>query len=412
LPLGASVGFVAPADLTAHFIAHMAKLGPFGPAPRFAIAVSGGADSSALAVLTQHWAKDRGAMLRAFIVDHQLRPESAAEAELTRQRLTLLGIAADILVLRSLSPGPALQDRARTARYQALIQAARAYGAPFLLVGHHADDQTELIAMRAQRGARGLHGMSPWSARADIAILRPLLAVPRTALRQFLATQNIPWIEDPSNANPAFERARLRQSGLATRPINPTAIAQHRAEAEASAQALATNVVICAEGFARIATDHLAPEALSALIRVIGGAKYPPPRAAIARLANKLTRTTLAGVQIAYSRRLGGFLLTREPAACTPAIEAYPGALWDHRFLLRAHPAVATRPDTLGALGERARDYRRQCALPSLVLRTLPALFAGHELLAVPHLGVGPACQIEFSPPHPTTTDPGHAALG
>ncbi len=393
----------------------MTQLGPFGPASRFALAVSGGADSTALAVLTQRWAKDRAAMLRAFIVDHQLRPESAAEAELTRQRLTSLGIAADILVLRSLSPGPALQDRARTARYHALIQAACAYGAPFLLVGHHADDQTELIAMRAERGARGLHGMSPWSARADLAILRPLLAVPRSTLRQFLATQNIPWIEDPSNTNPAFERARLRQSGITTRPINPATIAQHRAEAEASAQALATNVVIRAEGFALIATDHLAAEALSALIRVIGGAKYPPPRAAIARLANKLTPATLAGVQIAYSCRLGGFLLAREPAACAPATEAYSGARWDHRFLLRAPPAAASRPSTLGAvgaLGERARDYRRQSALPSLVLRTLPALFTGPELLAVPHLGVGPACHIEFAPPHPTTTDPGHAALG
>jgi tRNA(Ile)-lysidine synthase len=409
LPLNPHFDGFARADLAAHFSAQMARFGPFGPAPRFAIAVSGGADSSALARLTQCWAQHRHARLRAFIVDHQLRANASAEAELTRRRLMALGIAADILVLRDLAPGPALQERARTARYHALTQAARADGAPFLLVGHHADDQTELIAMRAVRGSRGLHGIAPWSARADLVILRPLLMVPRGALRQFLITQNIAWIEDPSNANPAFERARLRQSGLATRPANPTIIADHRDEAAATAQALAANVRLGAEGFAVIMADHLAPEALSALIRVIGGATYPPPRAATARLAAKLAASTLAGVQIAFSARLGGFLLAREPIACAPPIEARAGALWDHRFRLGTPPAAATG---FGALGAWARDYRGQSKLPSRVLRTLPALFAGRDLLAVPHLGVGPACRIEFAPPHPATTDPGHATMG
>jgi tRNA(Ile)-lysidine synthase len=417
LPLNASFACRVPSDLTAHFSAQMAQFGPFGPAPRFAVAVSGGADSTALALLTQHWAQHwaqhsaqhRHASLRAFIVDHQLRSDASAEAELTRQRLTGLGIDADILVLRDLSPGPALQERARHARYHALTQAARAYGAPFLLVGHHADDQTELIAMRAARGPRGLHGIAPWSARADLVILRPLLAVPRATLRHYLTAHNIPWIEDPSNANPAFERVRLRQFGLATRPASPALMTQHREEAAATAQALAANVRLSAEGFAVIMADHLAPEALSALIRVVGGAQYKPPRAAVARLAAKLTAATLGGVQIAASRRLGGFLLAREPIACELAVEAHAGALWDHRFLLGTPPAGATR---FGALGAWAREYRRHTALPSRVLRTLPALFAGQELLAVPHLGVGPACRVEFAPPYPATTDPGHATMG
>ncbi len=387
----------------------MARFGPFGPAPRLAVAVSGGADSTALALLTQHWAEQFHAVLRAFIVDHRLRPNASAEAEQTRQRLIGLGIDADILVLRDLPPGPALQERARTARYHALTQAARLFGAPFLLVGHHADDQTELIAMRAVRGPRGLHGIAPWSARADLVILRPLLAVPRATLRQFLTAQNIPWIEDPSNANPAFERARLRQSGLATTPTNPAMITQYRDEAAATAQALAANVRLSAEGFAMIMADHLAPEALGALIRVIGGAQYKPPRAAIARLAAKLTAATLAGVQIGESRRLGGFLLAREPIACAPPVAAVAGALWDHRFVLVTPPAGATG---FGALGAGARNFRRHAALPSRVLRTLPALFAGQELLAVPHLGVGPACRVEFAPPYPATTDPGYATTG
>ncbi|MDE8349940.1 MAG: ATP-binding protein, partial [Acidocella sp.] len=55
----------------------MARLGPFGNAPRLAVAVSGGADSTALVLLAQSWAASQGGGLIAFIVDHGLRPESA-----------------------------------------------------------------------------------------------------------------------------------------------------------------------------------------------------------------------------------------------------------------------------------------------------------------------------------------------
>jgi tRNA(Ile)-lysidine synthase len=66
------------------FAAAMERLGPYGPAPKFAVAVSGGADSSALALLAAEWAARHGAGIIALIVDHGLRPEAASEAALSR----------------------------------------------------------------------------------------------------------------------------------------------------------------------------------------------------------------------------------------------------------------------------------------------------------------------------------------
>ncbi|TDG03640.1 tRNA lysidine(34) synthetase TilS, partial [Paracraurococcus ruber] len=72
----------------------MAPLGPFGPAPRLAAGVSGGPHSLALALLADRWARGRGGTLLALVVDHGLRPESAAEAAGVVARLAARGIAA------------------------------------------------------------------------------------------------------------------------------------------------------------------------------------------------------------------------------------------------------------------------------------------------------------------------------
>ncbi|MGC8469235.1 MAG: ATP-binding protein [Acetobacteraceae bacterium] len=114
----------AAAGLEGEFAAAMAALGPFAPRPRLAAAVSGGADSLALALLAAGWAAARGGSVLALLVDHGLRPESAAEAAQTAARLAGRAITARILTLRGLTPGPALAERARAARYRALAEAA------------------------------------------------------------------------------------------------------------------------------------------------------------------------------------------------------------------------------------------------------------------------------------------------
>ena len=371
----------------------MARLGPFGANPRLGLAVSGGADSTALALLALGWAAQNQGTIRAFIVDHGLRPESAAQAALTASRLQTRGIASEILTLSGLS-GPAIQEKARIARYDALATAAMHSGYLHLLLGHHAADQAETVAMRLARGPHGAEGIAPWSARNKILLLRPLLTIPPQELRAYLAATNMEWIEDPSNQNPKFERVRIRQAGTSAKPTDATP--RQTSELEA-ATFLARHASIRPEGFALLDAPTTPPVAFAALIRALGGASHPPRRDALAALAAKLRPATLGGVRILPAGRLGsGWLLIREQAALAPPIPARFGALWDDRFML-AGPAT---PDQIfGALGTDAERFKNHNHLPSVILRTMPCLrnLAGDITFPIP---------TRFAPPAPVTSHP------
>lgn len=346
----------------------MAEFEPFGPAPLLAVAVSGGADSTALALLAKDWAARHDARIIALIVDHGLRLSSAAEAQSTRIRLAERGFEARILTLSGLPSGAKLQESARAARYAALGQAARAAGAPFLLLGHHQADQAETVAMRAARGTGGLQGMASFTARNDVVLLRPLLAIPPKKLRDFLHAEKMPWTEDPSNADPRFERVRIRIAGVVATPEG--AKTRQRREAEAAAF-LAREAEIRPEGFAIIRVDAAPPAALAALLRIIGGTNYAPKLDRVAELAARLRPATLGGVRIMTAGKHGpGWLLVREPAACAPPVSAVEGTVWDGRFRL-TEPCTAA---TFGALGLDAPKFRHGSNLPAAVLRGLPCI--------------------------------------
>ncbi|ABQ29590.1 tRNA(Ile)-lysidine synthetase [Acidiphilium cryptum JF-5] len=382
----------------------MAALGPFGAAPRVAVGVSGGADSMALTLLAASWARERGGDCLGLIADHGLRPESADEASLTGRRLAALGIGYRILRLQ-LGPGPALQARARDARHASLAAAARGAGIVHLLLGHHAGDQDELRAMRAARGPRGLAGMAGFAARDDIVILRPLLGTDPAVLREFLSGRGIGWVEDPSNADARFERVRVRATRRQAALVPPSLDADRRAAAERDvAETLARNVSLRPEGWAIVRAASLPVEALAVLFRVLGGAAYPPARAALERLTPALRPATLGGVRIMAAGRHGpGWLLVREAAACAPPVAAVRGAVWDGRFRVCDVPPGAR---TIGALGDSAAEIGRRSGLPGALRRTLPAFFGGDGVLSVPHLAGGPASAVVFAPQGPAAAAP------
>lgn len=353
------------------FAAGMARLGPYPAAPKLAVACSGGADSTALTLLAAFWARGLGGDALALIVDHGLRASSAAEAELTAQRLARRGIASRILTLSGLA-GPGLQEKARQARYEILGEAALREGRLFLLLGHHAADQAETVAMRAQRGAGGAEGMAAWSARGPVVLLRPLLEVQPAALKAYLLAQSMAWVEDPSNADPRYERVRVREAGAG---LTPKGAAERASREREAADYLARHASIRGEGFAIVDAPALPALALGALIRMLSGAAYKPRQPAVQKLAEALRPVTLGGVRIAPAGRLGpGWLLCREPAACAPEIPAHESVIWDGRFsLLQAAPPG----HQFGALGgEEAKKFRLYNGLPALVLRTMPCLRA------------------------------------
>ena len=370
----------------------MAVLGPYARPPRLAVAVSGGADSTALALLSQGWARAQGGDIMALIVDHGLRDSSANEASVTEARLRERGINSRILPLHGLPRAAGVQAAARHARHAALADAALHAGRLHLLLGHHADDQSETVAMRAARGPHGLEGIAAWSARSAVVLLRPLLGILRAMLRDYLASQRMGWIEDSSNHSDRFERVRIRQAGTGAQPSGPEPRQAREVEA---ARFLARHASMRPEGFAVLDTESAPAAALAALLRSLGGADYAPNRASVSALAAQFRPMTLGGVMMDHNARLGGWLLAREPAACAAPVPAMQGARWDGRFVLQA----ALAGHRFGALGPQASRFRGFNGLPSRVLRTLPCLRG-------PDGGVTFPAPARFAPPAPATCHP------
>jgi len=402
----------------AEFASLMAQLGPWPKDRRIAVAVSGGADSLCLAWLARSWGRPV-----ALIVDHGLRPDSRAEAEATASLLARLNIDSQLLTVQGLHAGAGLQARARAARYAALTEAARRAGLSDLLLGHHAGDQAETVAIRqaGRSGPAGLAGMAAITHTASLRIIRPLLGIPPARLRATLHAQRIAALEDPSNRNPVFQRVRLRRDLAhpergACAAASLIAEARNRGRARADDEAgiaatLAARVTIHPEGYALLTPGPIDPDALAALIRGLTGAPYPPGRQSVRRAASGSYQGTLGGVRFMQAGRRGpGTLLVREAASMQAPIQAVPGCLWDRRFRLEA-AADAVCDCALGALGDDAKALGRNSGLPYAVRRTLPALRRHAALVAVPHLGyfcgwTNGCLRLTFSPSVPAAGAP------
>jgi tRNA(Ile)-lysidine synthase len=177
------------------------------------VAVSGGADSLALAAAIAFEAPRSGVAAGAVTVDHGLQPGSAARAAATAELLTGLGLdPVRVLTVRvGLDGGP--EAAARAARYAALADAAA--GARVAL-GHTLDDQAETVLLGLGRGSgpRSVAGMVEHRTDGGATWWRPLLGVRRATTRAACADLGLPVWDDPWNADPAYTRARLRTEAL------------------------------------------------------------------------------------------------------------------------------------------------------------------------------------------------------
>jgi tRNA(Ile)-lysidine synthase len=212
------------------------------------IAVSGGPDSLALLLLAEAAEPGR---VRAATVDHGLRPESAGESAFVAGLCAERGIPHAALQVQVSRTGQGLQAAARDARYLALGEWMRREGIGTLLTGHHSDDQAETLLMRLNRGS-GLGGLA--SIRAALPfppggegarLCRPLLGWRREELGAIVRDCGLTPVEDPSNADDAYDRARLRRRLAEASWLDPTALARSAAalaEAEEALEAVATRL--------------------------------------------------------------------------------------------------------------------------------------------------------------------------
>ena len=414
--------------LPAEFDRLMQAVGPFESRPRVAVAVSGGGDSMALALLAACWAERRGGAVTGITVDHGLRPEAAAEARQVGRWLRARGIAHRILRWRppagALSGG--LQAAARAARYGLLAEWCSQQGVLHLALAHQQEDQAETMLLRLARGSGldGLAAMAPVAERAGVRLIRPLLPIARARLRATLSDAPQPWIDDPSNDDPAHARIRMRKllpvlaaEGLDAPRLAATAAHLGRARVaidDAVADLLAETAAIFPAGYLRLdpAALRVAPvevslRALARCLMVVGGGEYAPRLDRLERLHGKLRAgvlgggATLAGCLVIP--RGGGLLICREPAMATEELAISPdaSALWDGRFRItlesdgggrRGARLVVRRLGVEGwtAIAARNPDLRRH-PIPPAVRPSLPALWGARGIVAVPHLDIAPA---------------------
>ena len=409
----------------AEFDRLMQAVGPFESRPRLAVAVSGGSDSMALALLAADWVARRCGAITAITVDHGLRPEAGAEARQVGRWLRARGIAHRILRWRPAAgalPG-GLQAAARTARYGLLAEWCRRHGVLHLALAHQQEDQAETLLLRLARGSGldGLAAMAPVAERAGVRLIRPLLAVPLARLRATLAEAQQPWIDDPSNDDPAHARIRMRRllpalaaEGLEAARLAATAAHLARARAaidDAVATLLAEAAAIFPAGYIRLDADPLrsAPaevslRALAHCLMAVGGGEYVPRLDRLERLHGRVRAgalgggATLAGCLVVP--RGGTLLICREPEMAVEvlAIAAGGSVLWDgrYRITLGSHGRLR-RPGRLivrrlGAEGwaslARRHPHLRRHPIPPAVRPSLPALWGARGAVAVPHLDI------------------------
>jgi len=414
------VGDKAPA-ITEHEADKL--LAPLAAFDGIVLAVSGGPDSMALMRLVAEWNGRHPKPSRQILVatvDHGLRRESASEASFVAQWAERLQFPCRIVRWEGEKPARGLPAAARAARYELLEGEATKLGASnvCLVTAHTQDDQAETFLMRLKRGS-GVDGLSAMAPRTSlrqgsvVALLRPLLSVPKARLIATLEARGQTWAEDPTNTCLDYERPAVRMAlaRLADEGISADALATSarrlRAAREAVDYGLARFTETLALSFneeifaslSRAAFDE-GPEALRArvLARLIGrfGGASPPPQLAevedlTARLtADKRTTSTLGGAVVSATPHK--VKIWREPGRISgaPLILRQPGVweVWDKRFRVRSAGAdVHVSP-----LGEALRretvapllDPRRP--LPAAAVAALPAFWSGDRLLSVPAL--------------------------
>lgn len=424
----------------AEFAALMARLGPFEDHPRIAAAVSGGADSLALAVLLHDWARPLGGRVTALTVDHGLRPEAAAEARFVARTLKPLGLAQQTLRWHGAKPEANVSATARRARYDLLSRCCARRGLLHLALGHHLDDQAETFLLRLGRGSGvdGLAAMAPIVELPALRLLRPLLGLPKARLEATLRARGLSWVEDPTNRDPGQARVRLRRllPGLAREGLTAArlaAAAEHLGRARAAlehqlARLLVRAVTLDPAGFAWVdpaplvaAPAELGRRALARVLITVGGAEYGPRRESLERLHGRISAGLTAGATLGGCRvlpRRGGLLVVRE-ARNLPVMRLDSGQklLWDGRFEVALHraggrgAAVGLELELeLGPLGgppggprggpgggrggdagwaevRAAAPAAVTARIPALARAALPALRDRRGVLAVPHLG-------------------------
>ena len=277
-----------------------------------AVAVSGGSDSLALMHLLRGFAQQRKSRsLVVLTVDHGLRKFSARDAKQVAAWAKQAGLKAKILTWTGAKPKSGIEAAAREARYRLMGEWLTRHKIDTLFVGHTGDDQAETFLLRLARGS-GLDGLAamrtnaPWPVPgfAGLGVMRPLLALRRDQLRAHLKSLQQPWLNDPMNDDPAFDRVKIRKvlvaladAGLTAERIASAAahLARARESLEIVTEAVLARAVRTGEGGVLLdpavlagAPREVGLRALAAVLMAVSGQAYRPRFESLVRLFDQI----------------------------------------------------------------------------------------------------------------------------
>ena len=180
----------------------------------FAVALSGGVDSMALAMVAKTYAIEHDIDLHCLIVNHHLREESSAQIASLTAYLSTQNIQFQVLDWEHGSIQTAIQVKARKARYDLLKNYCEIHKISMLMTAHHLLDQIETYYLRQEKesGIVGLAGMNVVSYLGDIKLIRPFLELDKKELVKFCKAFEVPWWEDASNQDIKYRRNALRKT--------------------------------------------------------------------------------------------------------------------------------------------------------------------------------------------------------
>ena len=367
------------------------------------VAVSGGGDSLALLFLLHDYVKQHSDIeldLLAVTVDHGLRSEAADEARQVAALCARSGIRHRTMKWQTTKPLTGIPEAGREARQHLLAEAALDAGTDLVFLAHTADDQAETTHMRMARGGgRGLAGIAPATLYGDrVWFIRPLLEARRSELRNFLDARSVRWIDDPTNIDLHYERARVRQSlneDDISRLLGIATVAGETRErlGAAVADAMREHVRRCSPGLLRLSKASLQDmprDAAIYLMRIVlaiaGGAQHLPDQERAAELLEQMLRgsrrATLSRAVVSSHR--DRLYLYREHRNL-PRQHSCDGLLWDRRYRVSAAPLGLDF--SIAAIGEEAalQVELADCDIPNSVARAAlaaePALWHGDELV-------------------------------
>ena len=182
-----------------------------------AVALSGGTDSVALALVAAQVCAQRDQPLYFFHIHHGLMPEADAWAKHVAELARALNVPLRVRHVQvDLEQGLGTEASAREARYQALAALANEKRVAAILLAHHQQDQAETVLLRLLRGAGvlGLSAMQDDVSRQGMRLLRPWLEIERAELmaiaQEYASRTGWQAVEDPSNADPQYKRGAFR----------------------------------------------------------------------------------------------------------------------------------------------------------------------------------------------------------